>query len=220
MEKEKDYSIQNKLVSYVLANSISGDTDSAINSIDTFCNLKPEHRMMNIGPHKAAVVEEFLKKQPVSSFLELGTYVGYSAIRFSKLLTSNGRLLSIDVNPKTTAMATTISDHAKIKNIEFLLGGLSGQINFLKKEFPQGLDVIFLDHWKDLYVSDLNILEKNGLIRVGTRIVADNLLRPGAPGYIKYMTNNQHYQFLKVNSKVNYSSGIDQVGLSTCVQSF
>ena len=146
--------------------------------------------------------------------------MGYSAIRFSKLLTPNGRLLSIDVNPKTTAMAKTIANHANITNIEFLLGGVSAQIDYLKKQFPQGLDVVFLDHWKNLYVSDLNLLEQNGLIRLGTRIVADNLLRPGAPEYIKYMTNNKHYEFVAVNGKVNYSNGTDQVGLSTCVQPF
>ena len=61
MQKEKDYSIQNKLVSYVLSNATSGDVDSAFNSIDTFCNLKPENRMMNIGPSKAAVAEDFLR---------------------------------------------------------------------------------------------------------------------------------------------------------------
>ena len=208
------------MVKHVLATAKPGDIGSVFEAIDTFCMSEKNNWLMNIGPGKAEACEPFMTSQPIHSFLELGTYVGYSGIRFSRLLEPKGRLVTIDVNEKTTALAKRMAEFAGVTNMEFLLGGLEPQLEHLKKEFPKGFDVVFLDHWKTLYTPDLKLLEQAGLVRVGTRVVADNLKRPGNPAYIEYMTDHEHYEF-KINaSDKTYRGNVDEVGLSLCVKPF
>ena len=209
-----------RLVEYVLANATKGDIDSVYATIDKFCYLKQENSMMNVGPEKAKTVEALLKQQPINSFLELGTFMGYSAFRFSKLIQPGAKYVTIDINEETTQMAKTMAEFGGAENIEFLLGGLEGQLEYLKKSYPKGFDTVFVDHWKDLYLSDLRVLEKAGLVREGTRVVADNLIKPGVPEYCEYMTGSEHYDFKKLDICKNYRNDEDCVGYSVCKKSF
>lgn len=57
-----------------------------------------------------------------------------------------------------------------------------------KYEFSEGcLDFVFFDHWKDVYLDDLQRLVDRGLLQPGTIVVADNVGFPGAPKYRTYM---------------------------------
>jgi catechol O-methyltransferase len=49
------------------------------------------------------------------------------------------------------------------------------------------IDLLFLDHHKLLYVSDLKLCESLGLITPGSALAADNVIRPGAPEYLEYV---------------------------------
>lgn len=46
---------------------------------------------------------------------------------------------------------------------------------------------MFLDHYKPLYVSDLQLCETLGLISEGSVMAADNVIKPGNPPYLKYV---------------------------------
>jgi catechol O-methyltransferase len=37
-------------------------------------------------------------------------------------------------------------------------------------------------------------LEENGFIKKGTLLVADNILFPGVPEFVKYITESPHYK--------------------------
>ena len=41
--------------------------------------------------------------------------------------------------------------------------------------------MIFIDHVKGLYLSDFKKIEAAGAIKMGTRVVGDNIIYPGAP---------------------------------------
>jgi catechol O-methyltransferase len=47
--------------------------------------------------------------------------------------------------------------------------------------------VVLLDHWKDVYLSDLLLCEKLQVFHEGSIISADNTDYPGAPDYVKYV---------------------------------
>jgi len=49
---------------------------------------------------------------------------------------------------------------------------------------------MFLDHYKPLYVSDLKLCEKLGLISEGSVMAADNVIKPGNPPYLKYVRSS------------------------------
>ena len=54
------------------------------------------------------------------------------------------------------------------------------------------IDLLFIDHEKSRYLTDLLAFEKNGLIKKGTVVVADNVLSLGIPldDYLNYVKNN------------------------------
>ncbi|KAL7426553.1 hypothetical protein ACHAXH_000373, partial [Discostella pseudostelligera] len=49
------------------------------------------------------------------------------------------------------------------------------------------LNVLFIDHDNNAYKSDLRKLEASGMIRRGTRVVADNVLFACIDDYVQYM---------------------------------
>ena len=62
----------------------------------------------------------------------------------------------------------------------------------LKKLVDDGelkeIDLLFLDHAEDLYVKDIKVVEGLGLLKnKGALVVADNVVRPGAPDYRELM---------------------------------
>jgi len=46
---------------------------------------------------------------------------------------------------------------------------------------------MFLDHLKPLYMPDLKLCESLGLVREGTVLAADNMVKPGNPPYHEYI---------------------------------
>ena len=53
------------------------------------------------------------------------------------------------------------------------------------------LDLLFIDHNKDVYLPDLLSITERGWLHPGSVVVADNVLVPGAPKYRAYMRRNQ-----------------------------
>ena len=54
-----------------------------------------------------------------------------------------------------------------------------------------GFDFVFLDQEKSYYLKDTLLLETNGLLSpLRCRIIADNVIFPGAPDYLNYMNAN------------------------------
>lgn len=49
------------------------------------------------------------------------------------------------------------------------------------------IDLMFLDHYKPAYLPDLKLCEEMGLIREGTWLAADNVIKPGNPPYLAYV---------------------------------
>jgi catechol O-methyltransferase len=49
------------------------------------------------------------------------------------------------------------------------------------------IDLLFLDHVEDLYTTDFKVVEGLGLLKKGALVVADNVVRPGAPEYREFM---------------------------------
>ncbi len=80
------------------------------------------------------------------------------------------------------------------EKVEYWDGELGTLSERLAKEMePDELDFVFMYHQKELYLTDLQFLETNGLLKKGTCIVGDNILYPGVPDYRKYVETNRKY---------------------------
>lgn len=184
-------------------NAIRGNPKAVLQLYDDY----PEF-FMNIGSYKGEVIVKEIKKKNPKIMIELGGYLGYSAILFAselKQLNKTAKYYSFEANPDYANIATYMFELAGILNVEIIIGKASFTLPdfqdhlFGKKYTP--LDFIFIDHWKDLYVPDLRVMESLNLIAPGTVIAADNIYHPGAPEYVKYvnMSPEEKYVYNKHN---------------------
>jgi hypothetical protein len=52
------------------------------------------------------------------------------------------------------------------------------------------VDLMFLDHYKPAYTTDLKLCEELGLVTKGSVLAADNVIKPGNPPYLKYVRSS------------------------------
>lgn len=109
-----------------------------------------------------------------------GSYIGYSALRMvaaaRAVAAGQVKLVCIDPSPITQHVAQQIWKFAGVSgDITLLRGTLSELLPKGLPELQQPVQLVFLDHQKDAYYSDLKLLEQHGLVAVGTAIVCDNM---------------------------------------------
>ena len=76
-------------------------------------------------------------------------------------------------------------------------------------------DLVFLDHWKDLYEQDLRRIEERGLLREGGIVVADNVGEMfGADAYLSYVRGCGRYDSENRPAHIEYSDLPDAVEIS------
>ena len=80
---------------------------------------------------------------------------------------------------------------------------------------PGSVDLVFIDHDKSVYLPDLQLIQKQGWLRQGALVVADNIKFPGAPEYWAYMTENEgkSWRTIEHETHVEYQSVIKDIVL-------
>jgi predicted O-methyltransferase YrrM len=110
--------------------------------------------------------------------LELGTLAGYSAIWMARTLPADGKLITLEYDPKHAEVARANFVKAGLdKLIEVRVGPALDTLPKLVTEGAGPFDLIFLDATKEEYAEyfDWSL----GLSRSGTVIIADNVVRDG-----------------------------------------
>ncbi len=146
---------------------------------------------MNIGEDKGKIVTDLIKEHKPKVMVELGAYVGYSTILFGNAVRAAGRqkYFSLEREPGFARNVSSLVDFADLDDIVEVITGPSNES--IKRLHSEGrlkhIDMLFLDHYKPAYLSDLKLCESLGLISKGTVLVADNAIAPGNPPYLKYV---------------------------------
>ncbi|KAI5921865.1 S-adenosyl-L-methionine-dependent methyltransferase [Camillea tinctor] len=116
--------------------------------------------------------------------LEIGAYVGYSAMVWSHAVGPNGLVTALELFPEFANIAKGALASRGITNVEVLSGDASTLLLDLDLSSPY--DLVFIDANKDGYPSYLNLLLEQSqpgsprrLLRPGALILADNILRFG-----------------------------------------
>lgn len=160
---------------------------------------------MNIGSNKGALVTSLIAERKPSTFIELGVYVGYSAVLFGDAVRANGgkKYIGIENNPEMAAVANQLVDLAGLRDFSQIIVGSSNEVLLElireRKEITQ-VEMLMLDHWQELYRPDTWLLEELGVLVPGVSVlVADNIIMPGAPDYREWMeaTPEKKKQLLK-----------------------
>lgn len=111
--------------------------------------------------------------------LEIGTLGGYSTIWLARALPPDGRVITLELEPRHAAIAQANLNRAGlVASVDIRIGPAAQTLPRLKSEGIGPFDLIFIDADKTGYPDYLKwSLE---LSRPGTLIIADNVVRNGA----------------------------------------
>jgi len=119
-------------------------------------------------------IYELYKNKPISSILEIGTAVGYSAICFTEILKEDGFIDTIERDAERIIEA---KENIKKAEVEEKINIFSGDAVEILPTFNKKYDMVFIDAAKGKYPfflkEALRMLNDNGII------LADNVLYKG-----------------------------------------
>ncbi|EMC91076.1 hypothetical protein BAUCODRAFT_80013 [Baudoinia panamericana UAMH 10762] len=167
---------------------IRGNPELVLKAIDDFGRTK---YLMNVGEDKGKIVTELIKEVKPQTMVELGGYIGYSCLLFGAAVKQAGgqRYYSLERNPVFGAVILSLVDLAGLSDVVKVEIGSSE--TSLKRLHDSGkvkkIDLMFLDHYKPAYTTDLKLCEELGLVGPGSVLAADNVIQPGNPPYLEYV---------------------------------
>ena len=110
--------------------------------------------------------------------LELGTFVGYSALCLAEGLTPDGRLVTVEKNDELEEMIReNLSLSPLGAQIDLRIGTVQDVLRELRETMSETFDLVFLDADKRTYTEDLEALLP--LVKQSGWILADNTLWDG-----------------------------------------
>ena len=148
--------------------------DAAIQStIDS--NLPP----INVAPNQGKLLHILALTRGVRTILEIGTLAGYSTIWLARALPTDGKLITLEANPKHAAVAQENINRAGLANkVELRLGAALDTLPQLADEGHRSFDLAFIDADKVNTADYFSWALK--LTRRGSLIITDNVVRKGA----------------------------------------
>jgi len=204
--------VEERLGEYVEQHAQDGSPDNVLAVVDDYC-WSSNNWMMHIGDQKGVIIDEILRNAQPRVILELGTYCGYSAVRFSRFLPYDGVYYTID--PNARPVSDILIRKSGSNKIVKLAGTAAQVIPMLKDRGIDTVDVVFIDHEKSLYLSDLLLIEEYGLLHEGSLVIADNVIVFKLDDYLHHVRQSGHYSKSTIHmAHVEYSEVEDGVEVS------
>ncbi len=164
--------IDNPLTEYAEQHT-SGERD-VLQALRKECYEHYEDSAMLSGFYQGRVLAMLSKMIRPRVVLEIGTYLGYSALCFAEGLADGGRIITLDVNEETNKVARSFAAKTKYaEQIDFRLGPATEIIPMLNET----IDLVFIDADKPNYSNYYNLVFDK--LRPGGFIIADNVLWSG-----------------------------------------
>ena len=134
--------------------------------------------VIGVAPNQGKMLQILARLQGARRILEIGTLGGYSTIWLARALPADGRLITLEVEPKHAAVARRNIERADLGDVVDLR--LGPALETLPKLAAEGLgpfDLIFIDADKPNNADYFTWAVE--LSRPGTLIVVDNVVRRG-----------------------------------------
>ncbi|HYJ90464.1 MAG TPA: O-methyltransferase [Pyrinomonadaceae bacterium] len=164
--------IDNPLTEYAEKHT-SGESQ-VLQELRRECYEKYEDSAMLSGFYQGRVLAMYSKMIRPRVVLEIGTYLGYSALCFAEGLAEGGQVITLDVNEETNRVARAFAAKTQYADrIDFRLGPATEIIPTLNETF----DLVFIDADKQNYSNYYNLIFDK--LRPGGFIIADNVLWSG-----------------------------------------
>ncbi|MBX3298582.1 MAG: class I SAM-dependent methyltransferase [Acidobacteria bacterium] len=151
----------------------SGESD-ILRELREHCYAHYEDRSMLSGFVQGRLLSMFSHMMRPRVVLEIGTYLGYSALCFAEGLATGGRVITLDIQEDTNAVARSFVERSEFADrIEFHLGLATEIIPSLNETF----DLVFIDADKPNYSNYFDLVIDR--VPSGGFIIADNVLWSG-----------------------------------------
>jgi predicted O-methyltransferase YrrM len=134
---------------------------------------------IDVAPNQGKLLYLLARIQGATRILEVGTLGGYSTIWMARALPPNGRLITLELDPKHAAVAAANIERAGLSSlVDLRVGPALESLVHLHADKPAPFDLIFLDADKPNNPAYLDWAIQ--LSRPGTIIIGDNVIRDGA----------------------------------------
>ena len=177
------------------------DPDAVLGSIE---KAAVQRSLPIIGPKRGLFLDEAIDGHNPRTILEVGTLVGYSAIRMGRRLGEGGKIVCVELRDDMAREARANIEKAGLQDrIEVIVGDALKVLPTLKGSF----DMLFLDAAKEDYLRYLKSAE--GLLHSGSLVVADNVRSHAEElaTYLDYVRNSGRYRSVYRESKDDYRYG-------------
>jgi len=159
--------------------------------LESIEKVAPKQGWPIIGPERGEILDEVVVKHKPSTILEVGTLVGYSAIRMGRHLKKGQRITCVELSENIARTARSNFAKAGLSDrIEVVVGDAKKVLPTLKGSF----DMVFLDAEKVEYLTYLKSVEH--LLHKGSVVVADNVRSHSAEvaDYLEYVRDPRKYK--------------------------
>lgn len=154
--------------------SFTSDESGVLRELREHCYTYYEDKAMLSGFVQGRVLSMFSNMIRPKVVLEIGTYLGYSALCFAEGLAEGGKVITLDIQEDTNAVARSFVEKSEFADdIEFHLGFATEVIPLLDETF----DLVFIDADKPNYSNYYDLVFDK--VRTGGFIIADNVLWSG-----------------------------------------
>ncbi len=122
------------------------------------------------------------------------------------------RYFSLERNPEFAAVIKSLVDLAGLGDmVKVIVGSSADSIRRLHESGAlTQIDLMFLDHYKPAYTTDLKLCEHLKLVTPGAVLAADNVIKPGNPPYLKYVRSSVSTKQMQYES--GETNGVETAG--------
>jgi predicted O-methyltransferase YrrM len=163
----------------------------------------PKRGLPIIGPGRGVILDEVVMEYSPATILEVGTLVGYSAIRMGRHIKPGGKLTCVEINEDIAKVARSNIQKAGLSDrIEVRVGDAKKVLVSLAGRF----DMVFLDAAKDEYLSYLRLIEPR--LHKGSVVLADNVKSHAVElaDYLRYVRASGKYRSTYREAPSNYGT--------------
>jgi len=194
-----------KLENYILSHS--DDEPELLKKIERDTHVKMLQTNMNAGHLQGRLLKMITQMIRPKRILEIGTFVGYSALCFAEGLEEGGELHTIEIDDEIEDIAR--ANFAKSEHGHKIILHIGDVMDILPRFGDESFDLVFMDGDKESYRDHFEaILPK---LRRGRFILADNTLWYGK--VVEKVKSNDHSTqgILNFNKRLAEDTRVDKV---------
>lgn len=178
----------------VLCGAPQGDVDACMAAVEQFAESRSLWLKITAW-EKAVVVHEVARLARPKLVLEIGAYVGYSAMNIARAVRPyGGRVVSLEVDPMHVTIVRNMVEYAGLTDSVDVWTGYCYDVipQLLNIYGPRSIGMVFMDQKGTRFHTDLQLMEELNLLVDGAVVLADNVLKPGAPLYIWHLVHGPY----------------------------